>query len=243
VGRVSLQKNLDHVLSALSKLPRPVQLDVYGGSDRLGVPQLGKRGGSGIPGLRRAARALGVERRVRLHGHVDPARLDSILGVQKPVFISLSTHLDENFGVAAFKALQLGCPAVLSAWGGHLELKRMFPDRVWLVPVTFSAGRFEVSSDEVVSAVTQALSAPRQPVSAASVGEQARRTALELLSRAIQRGGSGDALQTTGAFRSVAARWHREYGKPDRPLFWFGSVFSSRHHRVFADWRTRSFSS
>jgi glycosyltransferase involved in cell wall biosynthesis len=51
-------------------------------------------------------------------------------------FISLSLQNDENYGLAADQALSTGHQAILSDWGGHAELKKIFPSQVSLVEVS-----------------------------------------------------------------------------------------------------------
>src|SRR5581483_11473012 len=140
VGRISEQKNLHNLLHALSILREREPnlrwtLEVYGKPDRWGSPNMGFRMKNYLGFLRRLSRALGIDDRVRWRGFVRRERLDPLIARRPHVFVSARLHSDEDFGVAALKSLCAGQPAVLSAWGGHLDLRRRFPGQVRLVPV------------------------------------------------------------------------------------------------------------
>jgi hypothetical protein len=139
VGRISEQKNLHSLLRAFALLEKrnpggDYELRIYGSEDRIGSPDFGISALPYLRSLKALARRLGV-RSVRWMGFVDQERLDREVLSQPHVFVSPSLHIGENFGMAAFRSLELGNPAVLSAWGGHRELKRFFGRAVYSVPV------------------------------------------------------------------------------------------------------------
>jgi len=72
---------------------------------------------------------------VRWHGYLKAYVLREMIQAAPHIFISASLHSDECFGMAAFDSLCNGNLAVLSAWGGHLDLYRNFKGQVELVPV------------------------------------------------------------------------------------------------------------
>ncbi len=72
---------------------------------------------------------------------------------QQDIFISLSTHWTEDYGVAVRQALSAGSSAVLSEWGGHKDVT----GRAILVPIEFlgstSAENVKKLSRFIVSAL------------------------------------------------------------------------------------------
>lgn len=62
------------------------------------------------------------------------------------VFVSLSTHNDEDYGMSCAEALVSGLPCVLTDWGGYASFKRYMPDSVHLIPVIFD--RYKLRYDE-----------------------------------------------------------------------------------------------
>ena len=59
------------------------------------------------------------------------------------VYVNLSTLHDEDFGLAPAEALCLGCPTILTAWGGFHDFK-IDPQSVALVPVRANKKNLEI---------------------------------------------------------------------------------------------------
>jgi glycosyltransferase involved in cell wall biosynthesis len=143
VGRISEQKNLHTLLWALSHYrfknfsPR-ISLDIFGGEDNLGSPNMGRESGHYLNVLISLVEQLGLSSVVKFHGHVDRTLIASRITPGKKIFISPSLHSDENFGMAALRALSMGHLAVLSNWGGHADFVQTFPESAYLVNVHVS---------------------------------------------------------------------------------------------------------
>jgi glycosyltransferase involved in cell wall biosynthesis len=134
VGRLSAQKNLDTLIEALSRI-EGATLTLFGRADDLGSPNMGIRCEGLEERLRALAEKLGVQDRVRFPGHVGRDELNRYLSSRPHIFVSPSTHSDENFGMAAFRSLCMGAPAVLTRWGGHADFFAEFPEQVHFVEV------------------------------------------------------------------------------------------------------------
>ncbi|MFI5360471.1 MAG: glycosyltransferase family 4 protein [Elusimicrobiota bacterium] len=139
VGRLSEQKNIETVIRAVAMLRdggRDCTLELIGRPDTLGDPRFKSDSAWRARGLRALVSRLGLDRAVAWRGWRDRRTIERTLD-PTAIFVSASLHWDENFGAAAFAALRRGRRAVLSDWGGHRELARLFPGRVALVPVFF----------------------------------------------------------------------------------------------------------
>jgi radical SAM protein with 4Fe4S-binding SPASM domain len=133
IGRVSPQKNLGTLIKAyslLNDLERQTHpLIFYGKEDHLGYPNIGLDNKSYLENLVLLIKELKLEKSVFFKGFIDRLTIQKELGTNY-IFISPSTHSDENFGMAAFRALLTGVPCVLSAWGGHNEFAPSFPSQI-----------------------------------------------------------------------------------------------------------------
>ncbi len=132
VGRVSPQKNLHSLILAYAILHRErggsiPPLVIYGGEDGLGSPNMGAKISDYRSWLEQLVKRLGLSDAVVFRGFMERAELNAALSARNHVLVSASLHSDENFGMAAFRSLSQGMPAVLSAWGGHHDLARYFP--------------------------------------------------------------------------------------------------------------------
>ncbi len=136
-GRISTQKNVASAVRLLEglqhKLGRPIELLLAGGLDDFepfssGVQTLGTQ-------FTKLARPASI-RVVRL-GHLPRGRLAPIYA-GADFFVSLSTFHDDDFCLAAVEALSAGLPAILSRWGGHLDLLDRFSDRTFGIPLSDS---------------------------------------------------------------------------------------------------------
>jgi glycosyltransferase involved in cell wall biosynthesis len=141
VGRVSEQKNLHTLLFALwilrtsfGRLPK-ITLDVYGGEDNHGSPNMGlhyPNYGTYLQGL---AVLLGLDHIVKWHGLKPRGWVFDNLHLKPHIFVSPTLHSDENFGSSVLASLVNGHQAVTTAWGGHFGFQEWFPQQLILVPV------------------------------------------------------------------------------------------------------------
>jgi glycosyltransferase involved in cell wall biosynthesis len=157
VGRLSPQKNLHVLVNALAMGPE-VRLEFFGREDNLGSPNMGLEFPNYLAHLRRLATRFGVDDRIVFHGHVPRARLRQILCSTPHVFVSPSVHSDENFGMAAFRSLCLGNPAVLTRWGGHADFADEFPGQVRYIDVSESSQGPAIDATELARALKERLS-------------------------------------------------------------------------------------
>jgi glycosyltransferase involved in cell wall biosynthesis len=98
LGRVHEKKGIDLLIVAMSRLGLEVKLDVYGsGSDAY------------LATLNTLIVRLGLESRVRFHGHIEGA--DKSHAFRNADLFVLPSH-SENFGIAIAEALAHGVPVV-----------------------------------------------------------------------------------------------------------------------------------
>lgn len=215
VGRLSAQKKLEVLISALARVPE-ARLSLFGRADNLGSPNMGLRCAGYDGRLRELAIELGLAGRVRFHGHVAREELNRYLARTPHIFVSPSAHSDENFGMAAFRSLCMGAPAVLSDWGGHADFARAFPGRVHFVAVDSGPG---VSAEELARALVRARE--NYTARAAQVPEIYRRETIgdTLLALASEPVRPGRPLRATELARRILRnreRYGRESGDPCR---------------------------
>jgi glycosyltransferase involved in cell wall biosynthesis len=143
VGRISEQKNLHSLIWALSLYlektnNKNISLDLFGSEDNLGSPNMGHKSGPYLEILIRLTNELGLNDVVTFHGFVDRNVIADRIPQGRKVFVSPSLHADENFGMAALRALSMGHLALLSDWGGHPDYIQHFQEQVYLVDVEIS---------------------------------------------------------------------------------------------------------
>jgi len=108
IGRQEPYKNLDRVVQALALVSDDTELHIVGRVD----PRY-------APALRRRARALNVEHRVKFRGYVPEADLPDAIGrAIGLVFPSLW----EGFGLPILEAMACGTPTIVSDFGAMAEV-------------------------------------------------------------------------------------------------------------------------
>jgi glycosyltransferase involved in cell wall biosynthesis len=118
VGRLAGYKQVDRLVSALPSLPPGYVVTIVGDGDARET-------------IDEAARALGVEDRVRMRGHVSSDELRAWYRAAD-VFVSLS--LEEAFGLTVLEGAGWGAPVVASDIPAHRESSGyVAPDRISLV--------------------------------------------------------------------------------------------------------------
>jgi glycosyltransferase involved in cell wall biosynthesis len=141
VGRVSEQKNLHMLLFSLWILHTwlgcapGITLDVYGGEDNLGSPNIGLTFPNYGSYLENLAALLDVRHLVRWHGLKPRDWLFDHVHTKPHIFVSPTLHSDENFGSSLLASLVNGQQAVTTAWGGHFGFQEWFPEQLTLTPV------------------------------------------------------------------------------------------------------------
>lgn len=136
IGRLSFQKNLHGLLLFFShyKKSHPgAVLELFGDWDNLDLPYFEMKMSSYKDYILDLVNQLGLSDEVIFHGPKTEEQIDQLMQEGSLTFISLSLQTDENFGIAAYKALSFGHRAILSNWGGHAQLKELFGESVYLV--------------------------------------------------------------------------------------------------------------
>ena len=138
VGRISEQKNVHSLIFAFSKhletFPNSV-LTLFGKVDTLGSPNMGIETTRYGDYLNELLSKLGLVDHVDFKGFVPREKIKSLIPEGKKIFISTSLHSDENFGMAALEALDLGHIAILSNWGGFADFKEQYTTQTRLIDV------------------------------------------------------------------------------------------------------------
>ena len=141
VGRVSEQKNLHTLLFTLWILRTSydhapgITLDVYGGEDNLGSPNMGLKYPNYGTYLQGLTELLGVADMVTWHGAKPRDWLFDNVHLEPHILVSPTLHSDENFGSSVLASLVNGHQVVTTAWGGHFGFQEWFPQQLILVPV------------------------------------------------------------------------------------------------------------
>lgn len=156
-GRLSLQKNVLSLLRSFSFYQEHVNskaiLFLAGPIDDLGNPYLGKQGLSGLMAfdLQNSIHDLFKNSKKSIHylGNLQIQQLNAICNAAD-AYISLSTHNDEDYGMAPAEALMTGCPVILSDWGGFSSFKKIAGNQCQLIPVKVGTKSVYPDHSEVV---------------------------------------------------------------------------------------------
>lgn len=136
-GRISEQKNLHEAIVAVSLIADEMRVQdrkfkIFGYEDFLGLPHLRIPSLGYLEMLYKLTKKLGISDIVEFHPAIPQTKIDDVL--KEGIFLSTSFHSDENFGLVAHRALNLGIPVVLSDWGGHKDFQGRFAN-INYVPV------------------------------------------------------------------------------------------------------------
>lgn len=137
-GRISEQKNLHEAIVAVSLVAdkfreKNRKFKIFGYEDYLGMPHHRIPSQGYLEMLYKLAKDLKITDIVEFHPAVAQEKINDYL--QEGIFLSPSVHSDENFGLVAFRALNLGIPVILSDWGGHKDFVQSF-SHVHFIPVS-----------------------------------------------------------------------------------------------------------
>jgi glycosyltransferase involved in cell wall biosynthesis len=150
-GRLSLQKNIALLLKSFlsSRRHRDAILILAGRIDEKGARYFGIRQklGSYDRQLQTVMSAFeGAADRLRWVDHASTKDVAAICNASD-AYISLSTHHDENYGMAPIEALCTGTKAILSRWGGFEGFR--LDESVALVPVHLDKSGLFMKSGEI----------------------------------------------------------------------------------------------
>ncbi|MEK6580709.1 MAG: glycosyltransferase family 4 protein, partial [Bdellovibrionota bacterium] len=164
-GRLSHQKNILSLLRVFSVFQQRVnsgaRLWLAGPIDDLGVPYLGYKPWYGNyldRVLRFMSEFLSPETRSQITywGDLKPDRLKELYH-GSDIFVSLSTHNDEDFGMAPAEAMLCGLPLLLSDWGGYAAFRDFSPESCFLTPVRMMNQKISADPQSAVTLLSKAL--------------------------------------------------------------------------------------
>jgi glycosyltransferase involved in cell wall biosynthesis len=160
VGRISDQKNLHLLIDSYYllylKKPTVPNLIIYGKEDFLGSPNMGIAPTDCLNQLEKKIASLDLQGKILFKGFVEREIIYEELGPNH-IFVTASTHSDENFGMALMRSLAAGALAVASDWGGHKVFKKYCNDNIELSPVTFINGKPVINPEEFSILMNNAL--------------------------------------------------------------------------------------
>jgi glycosyltransferase involved in cell wall biosynthesis len=166
-GRLSQQKNVLQLIRAFDLYQRQIHaastLWLAGPLDDICNPYLGQESAPGLmayslQGLIQEVFPGERSEKIRYLGNLDPARLNKAYNAAD-VFVSLSTHNDEDYGMAPAEALMTGCACVLSDWGGYSSFKNIAPELCELIRVQTSSNLNCPSKTDVLKSLFAASEA------------------------------------------------------------------------------------
>jgi glycosyltransferase involved in cell wall biosynthesis len=148
-GRILPQKNLTAVIDFLERLQiqtaRRITLTIAGEFEYLDNHTVGGPTVLGEEFYRLASPLRGVE--VRFVGHQDRSSLGRLYR-EADFYVSFTTYHDDEFCRSAIEALLHGLPIVVTRWGGHGDLLKLFPDRCIGISVTPTDDGFELELED-----------------------------------------------------------------------------------------------
>ncbi len=155
-GRLSAQKNISQLLNCfnqyLSLTNKNDAIVIAGAFDNIGYPFFGQYYPEGfnfysfidlIENLDE-----NIKERVIYAGNLSSNQLLNYYNASD-IFISLSLHNDEDYGMSPAEAITCGMPSILSDWGGYASFK-MKESPIELATVEQEDGYFKVKSSAVI---------------------------------------------------------------------------------------------
>lgn len=148
-GRLSYQKRIQDLLVLYQLFKkhssRPTRLLLAGPFDNLGNPYIGEHFHEGEFAQKLISYFSlldeDTKKSINYLGCVEEEALNRIYN-SADIFVSLSTHNDEDYGMSPAEALSTGLPAVLTNWGGYSSFQ--FDDAVKLVPVKINQSKVSI---------------------------------------------------------------------------------------------------
>lgn len=134
VGRISRQKNIHLIIEAIKLLKNDginIEFDIYGEEDCLGSPNMGISDFTYCDELVALIDNYGLKNSIHLKGHVQRDILYLNALDKRQIFITASSHSDENFGMALFRGLLKGDLCIMSDWGGHFDFLKIFRNQIF----------------------------------------------------------------------------------------------------------------
>lgn len=148
IGRLSFLKNIHGLISFFNNYRKEnpqATLEFIGDWDNEDLPffkmKLNREKSSSIykDYINGLIEELKLGELVTFHGKKTQADVTKWLEANNGTFVSLSLQNDENYGLAADQSLAYGHQGILSDWGGHAQLKELFPSQVKLLKTFVSS--------------------------------------------------------------------------------------------------------
>jgi glycosyltransferase involved in cell wall biosynthesis len=157
-GRLSTQKNIAELIRYFNQFNSEImpesELLIAGPYDDLGIPFLEK---PLLPGAYAHMIESLIEKignpNIKLLGEKNHLELVKLYR-EADLFISISTHNDEDFGMAPAEALSCGTPCILTDWGGYSDFSRT--KYAELIPVEFQNSRILPNQNDLIKSMYKA---------------------------------------------------------------------------------------
>lgn len=162
MGRISPEKNVNCLIKFIQKfvqqypqVKKTIKIQIAGSFDDYGFTflnnqlQLGEYFHHWNKWFETLPRSF--KKNIEFKGFVTGESKNQLLQCSD-LFISLSTFHDEDFGLAPLEALSLGCPALLTNWGGYSDFQITTTD-VQLTPVQIKPSGIQISYYHFASAL------------------------------------------------------------------------------------------
>ena len=129
-GRISSQKNIHYLLWLIwfvcSKTNKKPKLYIIGAEDHLGAPHVGIFCKDYLQVLKTLAQDLDILENVVFRDFMTLEQIIELCEKENLTYTSMSTHSDENFGIAPWEMKINNIPTLLSDWGGYQDIERYF---------------------------------------------------------------------------------------------------------------------
>ncbi|OFZ21443.1 MAG: hypothetical protein A2X94_08010 [Bdellovibrionales bacterium GWB1_55_8] len=246
-GRLSLQKNVLLLMRAFAAYLRfnpQARLWLAGPIDDLGIPYIGKTPLTGLLAadlieLRDTLVADPDRERVQYLGDLEAARLADLYAMAD-VFVSFSTHNDEDFGMAPAEAWCCGQQLLLSDWGGYSSFGGQRPGSVDHIPVQISGRRIQPELKACIKGMASMASRNRTDADRRNVSEGAREfCSCESVGRKIGdmvRNGSDSREPFSGftqAFEQLARAYRLNAKAPFRAAEGYSNLYRELYDSYF----------
>lgn len=159
-GRLSRQKSIIDLNKIFADFMQETGLHVTlllaGGFDDLGVPYLNFFDGPNRYFTEVLKEGLSlpdnIKNRIRFLGQYDGQELSYVYNAAD-VFISLSVHNDEDFGMAPAEAGMSGLPLILTDWAGYKAFRFSLLDCCDFVPIALEQNRLAIAYNRTIGLI------------------------------------------------------------------------------------------
>lgn len=239
-GRISLQKNIDRILiefaSALESNPKQRLVIVGKYDDRaFAFAHFQAPLGYQYQHIVKTIRTLpvSVQDKIVMCHDATPTDLRSYY-CGADIFLSLSLHHDEDFGMAPAEALSSGLPSILTDWGGYPSFfKKGLLCR--LVPVRFDGAEYSISSVELQADVLKMAQEPRDREARMRRGTKLGESfGIDAVGARLGTILNQSAPPTFKGFSGAAAQYIETFQKGDAPSFRC-SIYKDFYEALFTE--------